>query len=244
MHRSTPTPVGKTSPVVARFGAKTVHPHARGENITPIIISPLTFGPPPRPWGKRSAASRYDECCRSTPTPVGKTFTTAMHSFCPPWSTPTPVGKTVLQTMLRNYSTVHPHARGENARVDHVRREQIRSTPTPVGKTLLAGSMVLVDAVHPHARGENLQGYLYSMRAPRSTPTPVGKTSNSIPSFRAMAVHPHARGENALEWLVFIIHHGPPPRPWGKQLLVVLLDTCPRSTPTPVGKTHIGYRCH
>ena len=51
--RSTPTPVGKTSLVVALKARRAVHPHACGENILQLQLVSYPVGPPPRLWGKR-----------------------------------------------------------------------------------------------------------------------------------------------------------------------------------------------
>ena len=53
-------------------------------------------------------------------------------------------------------------------------------------------------------------------------------------------VHPHACGENAVLVRLYLQGHGPPPRVWGKRLLILLNPASTRSTPTRVGKTELG----
>ena len=91
--RFTPTRVGKTFRRTARRSARSVHPHACGENDTgknPLDVLP---GSPPRVWGKHMTIYRAPDRTRFTPTRVGKTC---------------------QRGDAGNLRAVHPHACGEN----------------------------------------------------------------------------------------------------------------------------------
>jgi len=69
--RFTPTPVG-TIRSVNRWGLlSTVHPHARGDNNSAMVMYSATAGSPPRPWGQSGPGGVGDPPARFTPTPVG-----------------------------------------------------------------------------------------------------------------------------------------------------------------------------
>ena len=91
--RFTPTLVGKTIHRLSVHNRKRVHPHACGENKTPIMQQVFRAGSPPRLWGKR--------CSRR--------YTNLYDRF-----TPTLVGKTIVLQPAHSVSAVHPHACGEN----------------------------------------------------------------------------------------------------------------------------------
>ena len=78
------------------FGVRNtaVHPHACGENYKLDINSMYASGPPPRVWGKHIYNVFRCINSRSTPTRVGKTYSTAKTCNC---------------------LMVHPHACGENS---------------------------------------------------------------------------------------------------------------------------------
>ena len=91
--RFTPTRVGKTVVTVSMGLPMPVHPHACGENGRWRILCPHPHGSPPRVWGKRVAVQIQAPRWRFTPTRVGKT--PAFFDLSP-------------------FSSVHPHACGEN----------------------------------------------------------------------------------------------------------------------------------
>src|SRR2546425_1054845 len=72
-----------------------VHPHARGEYLTPESWQALDYGSPPRTWGIRRDERLHRPLPRVTPTHVGNTREEGQ--------TATP-------------RAVHPHARGEYGR--------------------------------------------------------------------------------------------------------------------------------
>ncbi len=92
--RFTPTPVGKTRSTSARELARTVHPHACGENTIDDRMIERLDGSPPRLWGKLSRPRSHCKPIRFTPTPVGKTHCANGHRVGRGRFTPTPVGKT------------------------------------------------------------------------------------------------------------------------------------------------------
>ena len=92
-HRFTPTLVGKTPRFLYRVSARSVHPHACGENKKQIQPVSGKHGSPPRLWGKRRGKRGFQRLQRFTPTLVGKT----------PDCQDSPSSR-----------TVHPHACGEN----------------------------------------------------------------------------------------------------------------------------------
>ena len=158
---STPTCVGKSSPLLHGGRRLAVHPHVRGEETVESLVNPIGEGPPPRAWGRdlRAAARRWN--VRSTPTCVGKSVAG---------------GKRLAM------ERVHPHVRGEEsgrctslasprgppprawgrAECAHRGARRPGSTPTCVGKRSPAGPPRVVPAVHPHVRGEESDGpYLW-----------------------------------------------------------------------------------
>jgi len=116
LQRFTPTPVG----TIGRRGRSPrlvpVHPHARGDNLRTVPSMSARTGSPPRPWGQYELHLVSPCLMRFTPTPVG-TIPSTPH--------------------LKNASTVHPHARGDNVMGGSGRRQLRGSPPRPWGQ--LAG---------------------------------------------------------------------------------------------------------
>src|SRR5580765_6621857 len=73
------------------------HPHARGENVVRVLTHCPNSGPSPRTWGEPTEA----QCG----PPLGRTI-------------PTHVGRTHRATDGRTLYADHPHARGENSRMN------------------------------------------------------------------------------------------------------------------------------
>jgi len=137
-------------------------------------------------------------------------------SSCVSRSTPTRVGKTICTTLLPVKAAVHPHARGENI-------------PFSNGSLAMTGPP-------PRAWGKRQNDWPVPARV-RSTPTRVGKTFQRTEFCHWHSVHPHARGENVRSAIARPSSVGPPPRAWGKRLVMSGWPICYRSTPTRVGKT-------
>jgi len=154
--RNIPTRVGKTSPCATTRPVLPEHPHARGENRSPLTDSGCPAGTSPRAWGKLVMQSMSRSRGRNIPTRVGKTEHPARS--LPP-------------------DPEHPHARGENPLFLQFQSEQCgtsprawgklhliletmqksRNIPTRVGKTYYSGIVERCTAEHPHARGENFR---------------------------------------------------------------------------------------
>src|ERR1035437_5168160 len=93
--RFTPPRVGTTRALEEMAGLWAVHPHARGDNPYHHDRRPCEYGSPPRAWGQLARWKKWRDCGRFTPTRVGSTHTIMIDA---------------------NANTVHPHARGDNAR--------------------------------------------------------------------------------------------------------------------------------
>ena len=116
--RFIPTPVGNTSPYSRGKCSASVHPHARGEHESSIVIVCWASGSSPRPWGTLGNEFYYFRLKRFIPTPVGNTKTCA--SFDGVFS-------------------VHPHARGEHDHIAATLRGLVGSSPRPWGTHLVKG---------------------------------------------------------------------------------------------------------
>ena len=169
--RFTPTCVGTAGPTLAIISSWTVHPHVRGDGSTPVFPGEALIGSPPRAWGRPFPCSLGDGSYRFTPTCVGTAFVVGV---------------------VRRWSTVHPHVRGDGVqglpritfgggspprawgRLRHaIKARRIkRFTPTCVGTAIPAGHFDGFDAVHPHVRGDGRGDtacrYKYSGSPPRA----------------------------------------------------------------------------
>ena len=155
--RFTPTRVGTTRNGVCPIVAKTVHPHACGDHVSPSTFRSTVAGSPPRVWGPPGLRS-----C----------------SLPPSRFTPTRVGTTAAAPSRPARSAVHPHAcgdhrampeicsthRGSPPRVWGPRHGRLgvdrrrRFTPTRVGTTIFISACIRVSPVHPHACGDHAAG--------------------------------------------------------------------------------------
>ncbi len=153
----TPTRVGTTLLLTTRWGTDRLHPHARGDNASPLVPSPAAPPSPPRAWGQRTTRSFALIFWRFTPTRVGTTRR--------------------LRQRMKGMK-VHPHARGDNStaaawsvqrcgspprawgQLSHgpLLSLACRFTPTRVGTTSPWLPLPDTAAVHPHARGDNPMG--------------------------------------------------------------------------------------
>jgi hypothetical protein len=158
-------------------------------NRTPLL------GSPPRTWGRPSPSKCNEPYRRFTPTHVGKT---SVLSF--PCS----------------FTTVHPHARGEDHVFGLLRTAYFGSPPRTWGRP-------------PNVVQRRLIG--------RFTPTHVGKTQHQPRAYLPRPVHPHARGEDNTSVSAWLSVSGSPPRTWGRQGPMTIARQTRRFTPTHVGKT-------
>ncbi len=252
--RFTPTPVGTMPDMPRRRRSRSVHPHARGDNMPRERRSTDGRGSPPRPWGQCDHAGRQQWRPRFTPTPVGTMYRPGRRAAS---------------------AAVHPHARGDNTARSRERPRAVgspprpwgqceqpvgqplvqRFTPTPVGTIVPSIVIPSSTAVHPHARGDNFKGVpeaafvagspprpwgQYSRpgctgRVRRFTPTPVGTMQACQSRVGTSAVHPHARGDNRHSGGGGAGSGGSPPRPWGQLREKLTRAVKERFTPTPVG---------
>ena len=132
--RFTPTGVGTIASDIVSQRHKAVHPHGRGDNQSSARARSSIYGSPPRAWGQCFVWRRCVLIARFTPTGVGTMSRT---------NTPT--------TRL----TVHPHGRGDNARIARNIRSAYWFTPTGVGTIHSRFAHRVVTTVHPHGRGDN-----------------------------------------------------------------------------------------
>ena len=72
-YRFTPTRVGTTRGLTAAMDDSSVHPHARGDNVSGGNGTGKTSGSPPRAWGQPEPQDLEDHEYRFTPTRVGTT---------------------------------------------------------------------------------------------------------------------------------------------------------------------------
>ncbi len=218
------------------FDDDRVHPHARGDNMKWSLKRRDGYGSPPRAWGQL-----------------------------------------VSQAYLQGPRPVHPHARGDNsipaAAVAAMAGSPPRAwgqllsfflellgnrfTPTRVGTTEQPSTWHLKGPVHPHARGDNcdeksIRSWHFgspprawgqheindlSRFTIRFTPTRVGTTILDRVASLPLAVHPHARGDNSIPAAAVAAMAGSPPRAWGQLLSFFLELLGNRFTPTRVGTT-------
>ena len=147
-------------------------------------------------------------------------------------------GRRLLRSVSKTDRPVHPHVRGEDAKLglgkvshhgspprawgrrapEHGGPSWRRFTPTCVGKTSRHITRHRRRPVHPHVRGEDGRGSVRQVGCCRFTPTCVGKTS----------------------WQAYDLPSlpGSPPRAWGRRRWSALaISGHQRFTPTCVGKT-------
>ena len=214
--RTIPTRVGKTSRHWRGVVVRADHPHACGENFTPLSRCRRACGPSPRVWGKPVSYYWCCRCCRTIPTRVGKTCRTMQRLGR--WKDhPHACGENFGATNL-NASPPGPSPRVWGKRLQLLRvPPSLRTIPTRVGKTLRSQVPSGVKADHPHACGENateltktngkngpsprVWGKLRNTDDEaaylRTIPTRVGKTWRSATPAPRCTDHPHACGENS-----------------------------------------------
>ena len=191
--RFTPTGVGTISSSSRHNAGLSVHPHGRGDNASPRAALSTPLGSPPRAWGQLSVAVADDGDGRFTPTGVG---------------TIAPVAREMRK------SSVHPHGRGDNLRVD-ASAEQTDGSP-------------------PRAWGQSREWASEAARV-RFTPTGVGTICSQEGRSTPMSVHPHGRGDNHHSPITYQRQHGSPPRAWGQCHQHFQPVRVGRFTPTGVG---------
>ena len=237
-----------------RCRARTVHPHARGEQAFFAAQIGVNSGSSPRSWGTGHVSAARDLVHRFIPTLVGNSQQVVL-MFCHP--------------------SVHPHARGEQeaaqaepwpvggssprswgtaAGVDDV-STWFRFIPTLVGNSDSALFVGHHWSVHPHARGEQGHGAAFAAASfgssPRSwgtvvltpeysisrrfIPTLVRNSKVIAAELRIEPVHPHARGEQRRRFVCRSSNSGSSPRSWGTVPIQPSRRSTRRFIPTLVG---------
>jgi len=116
--RFTPTRVGTIAWSGMTQTARSVHPHARGDNASRVSQIRTKTGSPPRAWGQYARRQGQQSAIRFTPTRVG----------------------TMILFIFRAISkAVHPHARRDNFIGDNVQARQFGSPPRAWGQCLVLG---------------------------------------------------------------------------------------------------------
>ena len=131
-------------------------------------------------------------------------------------NTPTHVGKTNITSVSPRRIKKHPHARGEDYRLEVDRRDKKETPPRTWGRQRQVGD---VEGV------------------PGNTPTHVGKTKKNGRGRPESQKHPHARGEDSGCGYASAGNGETPPRTWGRRLSMQHSGPLAGNTPTHVGKT-------
>ena len=166
----------------------------------PPLESGDCLGSPPRMWGRPARGENHDWMYRFTPTHVGTTPSTARACRC---------------------RTVHPHACGDDSRLQTPSRLAYGSPPRMWGRLLQEDQIE-----HPL----------------RFTPTHVGTTSHAISPTKQTTVHPHACGDDLVDVQGASGVSGSPPRMWGRLGRSDPQSVAVRFTPTHVGTTGMLIR--
>ena len=132
--RFTPTHVGTTTGREIEGSSLSVHPHARGDDAMPSHPTSALFGSPPRTWGRLPERGRALGRERFTPTHVGTTR---------------------RGRRGRSPRTVHPHARGDDFKMQVHGEGRAGSPPRTWGRRTERRCRRSPRAVHPHARGDD-----------------------------------------------------------------------------------------
>ena len=193
--RFIPTGVGNTGSSSIISPMISVHPHGRGEHMSQCHIIRIRYGSSPRAWGTRMINGYKMLCRRFIPTGVGNTLS--------------------LQR-IRGIGTVHPHGRGEHARI-------VLTTIRANGSS-------------PRAWG-TLKSYWTIRKRIRFIPTGVGNTCAPHRVTSHQAVHPHGRGEHGVLNQRRGLNAGSSPRAWGTQPHHSHRELRRRFIPTGVGNT-------
>ena len=236
VHRAIPTCVGTTGGGGPPGGARSGHPHVRGDYRGPTTGRSSGAGPSPRAWGLRGHGEDPAPAHRAIPTCVGTTVPVFLRHLRPPG---------------------HPHVRGDyshqrrlafrrdgpSPRAWGLHREKVlaelraRAIPTCVGTTeSLSSSAALRTGPSPRAWGLRRRTPP-SGCAGRAIPTCVGTTRYAAGSQGRGAGHPHVRGDYEPNDVRAVAEHGPSPRAWGLLHRPHRGERPTRAIPTCVGTT-------
>jgi len=214
--RFIPTGVGNRVTAVAGLVAAAVHPHGRGEQRSTNPGYCRVAGSSPRAWG----------------TAPGPCFSPHQHRFIP-----TGVGNRSCHPLLHREKTVHPHGRGEQARVGAQTFAEIGSSPrawgtdgqsrlaccrsrfipTGVGNRRFHRQLSQKCTVHPHGRGEQGVIVILMVVVSGSSPRAWGTVCTALHGRDKGSVHPHGRGEQLSTRRISNSDIGSSPRAWGTE---------------------------
>ena len=183
---------------IGQIRSTTVHPHMRGDNHFTRVHAALPRGSPPHAWGADDVTLLVRNLHGSPPHAWGQSLPGAPASRHRRF-TPTCVGTMAFDAHREERLSVHPHMRGDNARMPRMERPLARFTPTCVGTMLLCiCDKMRVSGSPPHAWGQfPLQGCPVQHHG-RFTPTCVG--------------------DNAVRASMAVPQNGSPPHAWGQFL--------------------------
>ena len=177
--RFIPTHVGNSQPLRATWRPCSVHPHARGEQTVTRIFGDDEGGSSPRTWGTGLGWLTNSELIGGSSPRTWGTVDGLRNSVHAVRFIPTHVGNSRLSGLRSRSTTVHPHARGEQALVHAKQLVVARFIPTHVGNSSARSRCARQSAVHPHARGEQGQcAYVISLEY-GSSPRTWGTGSRS-----------------------------------------------------------------
>ncbi len=148
--------------------------------------------------------------------------------------TPTHVGTIEVGLIVARRNTVHPHARGDNLKLNF-RVAVISGSPPRTWESGSTPSVAAGSRFTPTHVGTMLVGRAKQQAGVRFTPTHVGTIQRIMFSIRTQTVHPHARGDNWGLTKPQKRTNGSPPRTWGQCFCCASAFFIARFTPTHVG---------
>ena len=132
--------------------------------------------------------------------------------------TPTCVGKIPSHFLISHWTTVHPHACGENSNRPICSMVVRGSPPRAWGECMRASPSHPTMRFTPTCGGRMMHGQPANYPASRFTPTCVGRMIYRATTAPLATVHPHVRGENGWKSSTTSRASGSPPRAWGECL--------------------------
>ena len=113
--------------------------------------------------------------------------------------------------------TVHPHVRGEQARLAGLAVGGAGSSPRTRGAGIDMAQRPGQFAVHPHVRGEQVMRLGEPEAVRRFIPTYAGSRARLCCYWHPRAVHPHVRGEQISACIAGDVEFGSSPRARGTE---------------------------
>ena len=198
--RFTPTGVGTAD----RLGRQPLDPGRftpTGVGTAYLFMSVIKsrVGSPPRAWGRPLAIPLLPHFVRFTPTGVGTAARVAG---------------------FLQFSSVHPHGRGDGGMIPVEYAREIGSPPRAWGRPQQPPHSDSAHKVHPHGRGDGQ------------------KSGDVVPSLKSFT--PTGVGTAAALNRSGALPHGSPPRAWGRRASGDFFSQTSRFTPTGVGTATIS----